>query len=268
MGETHNKALNDEIELVKKINKMKQDKIIKIFKIPQEYTDRKKIYAVHVQTKQGSSIHKHKIFPKADVFLIAAEDNIHKEYLSDVEILCSLKYEPIPETGISVKQKGSKNYTLVKISPAPFKHIFGNAELGAAASLYIEPDDKNLNVIKGWGTNEAALKEFLTKERIINPAEFDLNSTDSLKKIKEGAVEKIIKTIEENKKLKDQLLWGIGIFQEPYCAHFFYQDCQLSHKEYTEIKFSVTTGSGRSRGDYTIVLKPKEVCQKKYEKLC
>ncbi len=268
MGEIHYKALNDEIELVKKINKMEQNKIIEIFKIPPNYSKGKKIYAVHVQTKQESPIHKSKIHPKADVFLIATEDNINKEYLSDVEILCSLKYESIPGTGISVKQEGSKNYTLVKISPVPFKHIFGNAELGAAASLYIEPNDKNLNVIKGWGTDRSSLEEFLIKEGIISSIEFDLNSADSLKKIKEGAIEKIIEIIEGNKKLKDRLLWGIGIFREPYCAHFFYQDCKLSHKEDTEIKFSVTTGSGRSREDYTIVLKPKKVHQRKYEKLC
>ena len=45
-----------------------------------------------------------------------------------------------------------------------------------------------------------------------------------------------------------------GNYEEPYTAHYFMQNNNISKLGYQP--FTVTTGSGRSHGDYTIVLKP------------
>lgn len=47
---------------------------------------------------------------------------------------------------------------------------------------------------------------------------------------------------------------GIGNFEEPYTAPWLIEDDSL--KPNYEIPFNVTTGSGRSKGIFTIVLKP------------
>lgn len=269
MGEIHKKALEEEKNLVEILNSMSQEKLVELFNLKDLDLHGKYIYAVHVKTKQESAIHKGKVHPKADAFLILAEKVINKKYLSDIEILCSLRYKPIPKTGISVKREGSKNYTLVKISPSSFKNFFKNTELAAAASLYEKPNDKNLAVLEGWGTNPEEFEKFLMSEGIISPQEnFSMEDENMLKKIKQKAIERIKNKILTDQNLKDKLLWGIGLFTEPYSAHYFYQDCKLSHKDDTEIDFSVTTGSGRSRGDFTIVLKPKNVVLYKFKKIC
>ena len=48
---------------------------------------------------------------------------------------------------------------------------------------------------------------------------------------------------------------GKDIYDEPYSAFFFMQNNIIKVLGY--MPYSVTTGSGRSHGDYSIVLKPR-----------
>jgi hypothetical protein len=61
--------------------------------------------------------------------------------------------------------------------------------------------------------------------------------------------------IKENKNLQEKIFNGIGLYEEPYTAFYFYHGNEI--EKLTTIPFSVTTGSGRSNGKYTIVLKPQ-----------
>ena len=61
--------------------------------------------------------------------------------------------------------------------------------------------------------------------------------------------------ILDNNLLSDFIFKGIGNFDEPYTATYLYEHGELKENYY--IPFKITTGSGRSRGDYTIVLKPE-----------
>jgi hypothetical protein len=60
--------------------------------------------------------------------------------------------------------------------------------------------------------------------------------------------------ISTSPELQQKIFNGITLYDEPYTAFYFYHGNDI--KELTYIPFTVTTGSGRSRGDYTIVLKP------------
>lgn len=48
---------------------------------------------------------------------------------------------------------------------------------------------------------------------------------------------------------------GIGNFEEPFTVHYLYENGEL--KDDCFIPFKPTTGSGRSKGTFTIVIKPK-----------
>ena len=65
---------------------------------------------------------------------------------------------------------------------------------------------------------------------------------------------KIKQLIENSPELQKKIFNGIGLYEEPYTAFYFYHGEDIS--KLTTIPFNVTTGSGRSKGDYTIVFKP------------
>ena len=186
MTEIHKKAEEEEIKLVEILNTKYRNQLRKIFELAPycQYN----IYAVRVKTKKRSVISEKKIFPKADAFLISTKQNLETNYISDRD-LSHLDYEPIPNTGISIKQKGSKNFTIVKMSPLSFKGIFGNTELGAAASLYTNPGEKNKAVLEGWCTTWDKVRRYLIQEKIFNSCGgMSLNSSKSLKVIKQKAL--------------------------------------------------------------------------------
>jgi uncharacterized protein YukE len=83
---------------------------------------------------------------------------------------------------------------------------------------------------------------------------FNNNLTYLSKNIKNYSCKEIDRLINDSDDMKKKIFNGIGLYEEPYTAMYFYHGgniCKL-----TTIPFNVTTGSGRSKGDYTIVLKP------------
>ena len=76
------------------------------------------------------------------------------------------------------------------------------------------------------------------------------------KQIKMYSVSVITEKIDSTPKLQQIIFNGMYIYEEPYVAYFFMQNNKIEVLKY--IPYSVTTGSGRSHGNYTIVLKPKQ----------
>ena len=62
--------------------------------------------------------------------------------------------------------------------------------------------------------------------------------------------------IDNSLELQQKIFNGYPIYDEPYSAWYLFAHGKL--EKLTYIPFTVTTGSGRSHGDYTIVLKPKK----------
>ena len=75
------------------------------------------------------------------------------------------------------------------------------------------------------------------------------------KELKEFSNKRIAEIIDNDKHMKEIIFNGYHIYNEPYSASYFYKGGRIQRLNY--VPFSVTTGSGRSHGDFTIVLKPK-----------
>ncbi len=223
-----------------------------------------KTLMVRVTTKQYSTISEQKVMTRADAYAIKViDDRIYdileeNEFYLDETILvnCQKYFEFIPQSGISIKMQGSCSYQLLKLTPKSFNKLFGSYELGAVASLFCQNEEdlfQNLALINGWQTNIDKIKENFP---IFNISESLLvSSVELCKQLKKYAVDLIRENIDYYPELQRKIFNGIGVYQEPYSAYFFMQNNVIKALKY--IEYVITTGSGRSHGDYTIVLKPR-----------
>lgn len=250
----------NEIELVRYFNKNKHEyaEYLSQFNIKID-----NYFLIKVATNQFSLLSNKKVKTRADAYLIKLEEKNNEilekfDYYIDEKILSesNIKYSKIPNSGISIKLSNSFNFQIIKFTPKSFFNLFSNYELGAGASLYcdnIEDLEKNYQIINSWNSNIDKMSEYfkiLIKEN--NKFYLDL---DLCKKIKKYSNIQIKKLIIKNENLKSKIFNGIGIYQEPYTAHFIHFKDKIEKLDF--IDFYVTTGSGRSKGNYSISLKVK-----------
>lgn len=249
-----------EIEFVRWFNKNKKEyeKFILNF-----HLNMNKAWMIRVTTKQMSMLSNRKVFTRSDAYLINSEDRflidlLHKsDYYMDEDILIksNINYDIIRFSGISIKLKNSNDFQILKVGPQSFKTLFGSYELGAGASLFCLREDelkKNTDLINGWGSNVNKMNEFF-HEFTGTTIDFEKDK-DSCVKIKKYSVSQITKVINESKLLQEKIFNGKTLYEEPYTAWYFTQGLTLKNLDF--IPYYITTGSGRSKGDYTIVLKP------------
>lgn len=216
------------------------------------------VYFVKVSTKQYSTLASKKVYTRADSFAIKTNDtrmnSVLKEndFLLDENLLKEHKidFTPIPFSGISMKLEDS-NYQILKMTPNSFEKLFGNRILGAAASIFVKKEEElchNKNVIEGWGCTMTKFLEYfnITEEELFN-------SLEKCKEIRDCAEKEIISRIKTDKELQQKIFNGTGLYEEPYTAHWFMEGENLS--KLTTLPFKLTTGSGRHKGNYTLVLK-------------
>lgn len=149
----------------------------------------------------------------------------------------------------------SESYQLLKLTPNSFKQLFGNYELGCGASLFCLKQGeliKNTKLIDGWHSTVDNMSTYFDLF-LVNEDKLT-NSIELCKEIKNYSTKKIKEKIDSTPSLQKIIFNGIGIYEEPYSAMFFMQNNELKPLKY--IPFAVTTGSGRSHGDYSLVLKP------------
>ena len=248
----------DEIEFVKNFNKNKL-----LFKnYLTRFNHSENLWMIRVTTKQLSLLCGKKVFTRSDCYLANITDNIqhllsqHDYYLSE-EILenNSIKYNKISTSGISIKMTTSKSFQILKTGPNSFNSLFGSFELGAGASLFCQKEEelvKNPDLILGWKTTIKEMANFY--KDLTNGNELFYLDQQTCKNIKNYACNKIKQIIDKSPDLQKKIFNGIGLYAEPYTAYYFYHGDSIL--ELTTIPYNVTTGSGRSKGDYTIVLKP------------
>ena len=254
-----------EIRLVKKLNK---DKNSELWDKLEFVRKKENTYAIHVIQHQFSRVSNQRVKPKADVFL--AFGNVPVDYLKEKayylseDDLTKFRLSKIDNSGISVKREDSSSYQIHKFPPNTFNSVFGCYELGAGMSIYCKKADelsKNNAVLKGWKTSWENFERYFKFIPAIETLKY--NSIDSSKRlkiakqIKKYSKTKIEKDIMENPNISDFIFKGIGTFNEPYSVHWLYDHGKL--KSDTQIPFYATTGSGRSRGDFTVVIKPKKI---------
>lgn len=255
-------GVSDEENLVIELNKKENKNLWNILGFEQSNH-----FAIHVKEKKTSRFHDQKILPKADVFI--AKGNLSNEYLQQKGYLLTerdfktLSLDAVKYSGISVKKSNSKSYTITKISPTPFKNIFGCYELGCGVSVFVQKESEiNLNesiLFDGWKTNIDKMinyfKPYVNNVEMIKQ-DIDISEKKEIySEIKYESIKIMASLIDSNKQLNDFIFRGIGAFEEPFTAHFFYQNESLSKDCY--IPYSITTGSGRNKGTFTVVIKPK-----------
>lgn len=260
-----------EIEFVKRFNSEKTNQDFDFYIKDLDIKELKDIYMVRVTTKQYSKLSNQTVMTRADTYLINSKDQlinellVENDYYLDEKMLSekNIHYSSLDFSGISVKITDSDKFQILKLTPESFKTLFGEYELGASASIYClreEEIEKNESVFSGWKT---------TKENVINKYKNEISNLNKLnenislieqmkiyKELKEFSNKKIAEIINSDKHLKEIIFNGYHIYDEPYSASYFYNGGKIQKLNY--IPFVVTTGSGRSNGIFTIVLKPKK----------
>ena len=250
-----------EIKFVQYYNRNKHNKIFSTYNQLFSDLNLENVYLNRVVTKQYSRLSNQVVMTRADAYAIIINSNIDgllkkTDFYLDENILKDNKipYKFIEKSGISIKLSDSKKFQILKLTPNSFKSLFGQTELGAAASLYCKKEEelvKNKDVIAGWLTTNANIQNFFKELNL--PQNFDLNSS-LCQLLKTNAENKIKEIIDNSDELQKKIFNGIGLYDEPYTAHYFFSNQELKKLNY--IPFQVTTGSGRSKKVYTIVLKP------------
>ena len=225
-------------------------------------------YAVRVTTKQISKLTGKKVFPKADVYIARSSTPIllsflkKREFFLDENDVRHLGLEKVDYSGISVKRRDSARYQILKMHPDAFYKLFKSYELGAGASLYCMSEEGlagNNSVVKGWHTTWKNMVRYFREHvpgimLLGDPGTVPAKKTRIIRQIKNYSTAFIKETIKNNPKLLDFIFKGEGNFEEPYTATWLYEKGKFRKNE--PFSFTVTTGSGRSRGDFTIVIKP------------
>jgi hypothetical protein len=255
-------GVDAEKNLVRELNKNKQDPRWKILEILNS-TDH---FAIRVNKKVFSKMTNSKANPKADVYVAcgAIPQSLLKEknfFLTDNDVE---KYSllQIPNTGISIKRSDSKSYTIHKWTPDSFQKTFGSYELGAGVSIFRQREEeleKNNKLLIGWKTSWPSFEKYFSEisdVEFLKDSQVDGEQRKKIaKKISEYSIKIVIEKIDNDKNVQNRVFQGSIDFDEPYNATWFYSNQTLSKAE--KIPFSVTTGSGRTKGDYTVVVKPR-----------
>lgn len=248
----------DEIKFVANFNSNKN----KFINYLSKFTQYKNLWMIRVTTKQMSKLSEKKVFTRSDCYLASIRSDISKileenDYYLSEDILNQkgILFVKIPYSGISIKMTTSKKYQILKLGPNSFYKLFNSYELGAGASLFClrkEELSKNIDLIEGWKTSINSMTDYFNNFTNGNKMFYlDLNICKS---IKNYSCTEIKRMINESIDLQKKIFNGIGLYDEPYTAYYFYHGNNIL--ELKTIPFTVTTGSGRSKGDYTIVLKP------------
>jgi hypothetical protein len=220
-------------------------------------------YGIRVKYQKYGKLNQRKVWAKADAFIAKGVIPINylklNSYFLNEDDVKKFNLLPIEQTGISIKQENSSQYQIMKISSSTFKKLFSSNILAAGASMYYKKRKKlpfNKNILKAWSISEEDFFNYYSKalNLPINSVTH-ISCQKCLKKIKRYANKEIAKIIKENKSISDFIFYGLGNFQEPFTATWLFEHGEFK-KNYL-IPFTVSTGSGRSRGKCTIVIKPR-----------
>jgi len=255
----------EEYELVSKLNR-DTNRTGKLWRTISSELDRlqlKDMFAVRVSNTVYSKLSERMVLPKADVYLvkgcIAHEVLLDNNYWLDEDVISNLDITPVPGSGISCKRPDSKNFTYLKLTQKSFVKLFDDLSMGAGISLFVTEKDVHLNsqVLEHWDVNEQVMSDIYIEDLHasgIDSSEWKITNVAVCKVIKAAAIRNMKNMIIRNRDIADSVFKGTGFFEEPYTANFIYKNGELS-KTFIP-SFNITTGSGRHKGIYTIVIKP------------
>ena len=220
------------------------------------------VYMVKVSNKVLSHLSEKKVNPKADAYLVHSHFSqnylLEKEYSLDESDLANREYEILENTGISVKIDGSTGYTIQKLTHdsfiKAFKDIVEEPEyLFMGLLLYSNDREKykNSEMMKLLVLEEDEVKEYYIDQMGID---LDFDNIEDLSAVRSWAQNELKESIIANLEVYKSLFTGSTWFDEPYVAHYIYLNKKIKINELTD--FSITTGSGRSHGKFSVEIKP------------
>ncbi|CAA6827398.1 MAG: Unknown protein [uncultured Sulfurovum sp.] len=265
-------GLKKDIQKIAKINLGKQQEIdfVKLLNQKEKltYWETLKLnpshhYAIRVKYQKYGKINQRKIWAKADAFIAKGLIPQHylklQHYFLNEDDIQRFNLQAVAHTGVSIKQEHSTQYQILKIAPSTFQKLFKGNILAAGASVYYKKKKKlplNKNILQGWNISEEDFLTYYSEKLNLNiHSSTDSKCQSCLKKIKRYAKKMIIEHIKKDKNLSNFIFMGIGNFPEPFTAPWLFEKGTL--KQNYPIPFTITTGSGRSRGKYSIAVKPK-----------
>ena len=215
-------------------------------------------FAVHSVQHKYSSLSEKNVKPKSDCFLIKDLKNNFKKnnkfYISELDIEHGT-FEYIKHSGISVKNKFSKNYQIHKFGFNTFNKVFLEKKLFVGVIIYCQNDTELYKNKKIFEITDIDEEEFLLSFQ--KDFENYDNKKTKLKKIKKKCIEILQTKIKTNQKIWDIVFSGKGCFEDPfYSTYFFQNDLMFKINKNNFSNFSITNGSGRSNNNYTLVIKP------------
>ena len=250
-----------EKKLVEEMNRNKGDPRWKTL----GFDDASSHYVVQVSTYKDSEIHDRKVACKSDAFVAKSEKAV-KKFDLDEKDLKEYGLESVKGTGISIKKEVVKQISWQKIGIDAVRKLFVNAELGAGISLYElegknhaslhESLECNRAIIEKWCGSVKAFEEFycsmpgITKldiAKLLDGKEDDQTRKDIAKKIGEVADARMKDMIDNNDELAKKVFWGIGVFEEPFCASWVFEDGELKKTEGYIPEYYITTGNSRMK---------------------
>lgn len=253
----------EEFDISRRFNKNKTSPMWHILTHNLENLDN--IFMIKVSNRVLSHLSNKKVYPKADAYLVKADFSqnylLEKEYSLDENDLTNKNYEIIENTGISVKIDGSKGYTIQKLTHDSFIKAFSGIlknpdYIFFALLLYSNEKEKykNENMLKMLAIDKNKITSYFNE----NIGEtVDLNNINDLAKIRKWAQQKLKISIKKNIPIYKSLFTGSDWFDEPYVAHYIYLNKKITINNLTD--FTITTGSGRSKGKFSIEIKPVNI---------
>lgn len=250
----------EEFDLTQIMNKNKDSSMWKTL-LP-DVTNFSDYYLVKVSSNQLSKLSNKKVKTKSDAYAVKVQLPksflLQKEYVLEEADLSEYSYEKIPDTGISIKMKNSKNFTYQKLTKNSFCKAFSgldDVEFWLTSLLIYSSDKeryKNERIISDLGnTTESFLAKVLS---IMGISTDNTNCSAFWDSVRKAAQTKIKEYINTNTELVENIFTGKHWFESPYHAIFLYERGELKRNIVTS--FSITTGSGRSSGKYTIEITP------------
>lgn len=254
-----------EYDLVYKLNKNKQqsNKLWKVILPELGLTSNENIFAVRVSGPVFSTLSERKVLPKADLYLIEGniphEDLIEMNFWLEEENIDFSNVKIVPFSGISCKKPDSAGFTYIKLTISSYSKLFNEKLHGCGAMIFVKEADitHNTNILKAWGyTPSSFVKEFNEIHQSEKISEDTLFSPSVCKVIKNASNKFIENEILTKPDIQKAIFKGEGFFEEPFTAQFIFSGGELKINNKLP-EFSITTGSGRHRGIYTIVVKPR-----------
>lgn len=222
-------------------------------------------FVVKVTSKQYSNLSEKLVYPKSDAFIIRAKLDrnflLEKEFVLTEKDLANISnYEIIDNTGISIKLKDSKNFTIQKLTKNSFLKAFEKEVnikyllVGLLVYSDLKQIHKNDKIFTDLNIDKEEAIDFFKNQFQRYTLKWD--DKESLDFIRTSSQEYIKSLILNDFDLKLAIFQGKGWFNDPYFAKYLFVGGNLIPNDYSD--FSITTGSGRSKGKYSIEIKPSK----------